>query len=124
MNQHMPLRKLSRKQTKLYEKPWLTSGLLKSIKNKNKMFSALCKVKFQNKALQQKYKRYRNLLNRVQCKAKICYYRQLFDSSKNNPTHTWRLINEIINHKNTEPKLPNSVTYHNTLITNLDDTYM
>ena len=58
MNQHMPLRKLSRKQTKLQEKPWLTSGFLKSIKNKNKMFSALCKVKFQNKALQQKYKCY------------------------------------------------------------------
>ena len=121
MNRHIPLRKLSRKQTKLQEKPWLTSGLLKSIKNKNKMFSALCKVKFQNKALQQKYKCYRNLLNRVQYKAKICYYRQLFDSSKNNSAHTWRLINEIINHKNTEPKLPNSVTYHNTSITNLDD---
>ena len=113
MNQHMPLRKLSRKQTKFQKKPWLTSGLLKSIKNKNKMFSALCKVKFQNKALQQKYKRYRNILNRVQYKAKICYYRQ--------SVHTWRLINEITNHKNTQPKLPNSVTYHNTSITNLDD---
>ena len=45
MNQ-LPLCKLSRKQTKLQEKPWLTSGLLKSIKNQNKMFSALCKLKF------------------------------------------------------------------------------
>ena len=60
-------------------------------------------------------------MNCVQYKAKICYYRKLFDSSKNNSAHTWRLINEIIHHKNTEPKLCNNVIYHNASITNLDD---
>ena len=35
-----PLTKLSRRQLKLYSKPWLTKGIINSIKNKRKMFKS------------------------------------------------------------------------------------
>jgi len=38
-----PMRKATRKEKKLRLKPWITYGLLKSIKNKNKMFHRLHK---------------------------------------------------------------------------------
>ena len=38
---HAPLRRPSRKEMKAKSKPWLTKGLLKSVKTKNKMFQ-LC----------------------------------------------------------------------------------
>ena len=39
VNKHALLRKRSRKDTKLYSKPWLTRGIIKSIKDKNKRYS-------------------------------------------------------------------------------------
>ena len=93
IDQYMPLYKLSKK------KPWITKGLLKSIKTRNKMFDTLCKQNFANKTLYLKYKKYKNLLTRLQDKAKINYYRHSFNVNKNDLTDAWKLINEIINQK-------------------------
>jgi len=38
INKHAPLRNLSRREKQLQAKPWITRGLLTSIKNKNRMF--------------------------------------------------------------------------------------
>ena len=38
VTRHTPLKKLSRKEAKTRSKPWLTKGLLKSIKTKNLLF--------------------------------------------------------------------------------------
>ena len=43
ITKHAPLRKLTRKQMNFKKKPWLTSGLLRSIKRKIKMFKSLHK---------------------------------------------------------------------------------
>ena len=59
----------------LSAKPWLTKGLLKLIRTKNKMFNEkICKVigrgvKHNSEKLVQ-YKKFRNLLNRAIPKAK------------------------------------------------------
>ena len=39
INEHAPLKKLSRAQQKLKMKPWITHGILKSIKHKQKLYS-------------------------------------------------------------------------------------
>ena len=81
----------------------------------------LCKLNFTNETLLQKYKKYRNLLNRTKDKAKIYHYRNLFESNKCNPTATWRLINKIIHYKNTDSKLPSKIEYNNTATSSVDD---
>ena len=53
----MPLCKLSRREAKLKKKPWITKGLLKSIKTRNKMFITLCKQNFADKTLHLKHKK-------------------------------------------------------------------
>ena len=45
LNNHAPLRKQTRKERKLRSKPWLTIGILISIKHKNKMFVECLKKK-------------------------------------------------------------------------------
>ena len=45
INKHAPLRKLSRREKQLQAKPWITRGLLTSIKNKNRMFRKCYKCK-------------------------------------------------------------------------------
>ena len=58
---HAPLKKLSRKQLKLKLKPWITKGLLVSIKHKQQLY----KTHFVNGNSEQKkfYKKYANKLN-------------------------------------------------------------
>ena len=38
LNIHAPFRQQTRKEKKLYKKPWLTKGILKSIKTKQKLY--------------------------------------------------------------------------------------
>ncbi len=45
INKHAPLKKLSNRQAKLRKKPWITSGILKSISIKNKLYKRFLKSK-------------------------------------------------------------------------------
>ena len=57
VNNNIPLEKLSRKKTKLKEKPWLTKEILNEIKIKNKMFKKLKKGKILDPDLEKKIQR-------------------------------------------------------------------
>ena len=63
-----PLKQASRQMKRLKQKPWLTKGLLKSIKRKNKLFKNL--QKYFEQSLFIFCKQYRNALNRVITSAK------------------------------------------------------
>ena len=79
------------------------------------MFITLHKQNLANKTLYLKYKKYRNLLTRLQDKAKINYYRHSFNVNKNDSINTWKLINEIIKQKHTS-KFPSNIRHFNTSI--------
>ena len=57
-----PLQKVSNKQKKLLNKPWLTSGILKSIEMKNRLHKRMCRAKdpLHKEKLAIKVKNYRN----------------------------------------------------------------
>ena len=65
---YAPMRKLTRKQQKLINKPWISRGILKSIKTKQKLYLS----HFVNGNLEQKqlYKKYANKLTKVKFAAK------------------------------------------------------
>ena len=66
-----PFRKMTQKEKRLKRKPWLTRGILKSIKIKNKMFKNLHSHILSNNPddlvndVNQRCKTYRNALNRL-----------------------------------------------------------
>ena len=68
INKHAPLRKLSRREKQLQAKPWITRGLLTSIKNKNRMFRKCYKCK--DTKLIAQYKKYTNKHTRLRKIAK------------------------------------------------------
>ena len=63
VNTHAPQRKCTTKEKKLKVKPWLNKSILKSIKRINNMFKDLHKD-FNQQSFD-KYKAYRNALNRT-----------------------------------------------------------
>ena len=78
-----PQRNATRKEKELKLKPCLTPGLLKSIQTKNKMFKRLHKNS-DNLVLTEKYKSYRNALNRLLRLAKRNYYHSVLNQHKGN----------------------------------------
>ena len=87
-------------------RPWISRGLLKSIKQKNKLYKQYLSNPSPQKEL--KDKTYKNKLNHSLRIAKRLYYDKKLNESKSNMRATWRLLNEVLNSKKSRPK-PNSV---------------
>ena len=94
---HAPLRNITRKEKKLKRKPWITKGILTSIKHKNKLFTIKIKTNLQESIYT--YKKYRNKLNHITGLSKKQYYFNLFTTCKNNSSKLWKTINDIVKYK-------------------------
>ncbi|KAL4718887.1 hypothetical protein ACJJTC_006561 [Scirpophaga incertulas] len=79
-------------------KPWLTPGLLKCIRHRDKLHQKLKKDP-NNEILNISYKRYRNFCNSLLNKLKRQHEKVLLKSAKN-PKETWAAINSISGRKN------------------------
>ena len=89
-----PLQTASRRRKRIQSKPWLTKGLLISIKTKQ----ALYKQYFlsNNEFGKWYYKKYANKLTRVKILAKKLHYFESIKDKKNNPKELWKVINSAI----------------------------
>ena len=81
---------------KMLTKPWLTAGLRKTKKVKNKLF-------FESNWL--KYKIYRNNLTTLIRLKKQRHYQRFFDSNIKNTQSPWKGINEILGDAKRRKKL-------------------
>ena len=100
--------------TKRYNKfrhkgsPWVTEGILKSIKNKHKLFKK--KEKSRKECDISSYNLYRNMLNKLIRAAKQQYWDEKFGESANNVKDAWKNINTLINKEKNKNKIPECVT--------------
>ena len=98
--------------SKRFEKPWLTTGLINSIKNKNKMLK-MVKLGF---ATEDRYKGYKNKLVNLLKIAKKKYYTNLFNSFKTNMKKLWRAVNSLTNKSSRQSKT-DSLIVNNKILT-------
>ena len=98
---HAPITKLSIKEKKELEKPWLTKRILQSIKQKNIIYRKFIKSKetTSKEAILQKFKYYKNLINKLTRINKANLYKSFFEEHKNDSKKTWDGIRSIINVK-------------------------
>ena len=97
IEKYMPIKTLSRKQRRFFNKPWITKGIKISIRTKNKMFKMSKTSSEPN--LVEKYKVYRSILTRLKTKAKNNYYAALAIEYGNDRSKIWRLVKEITKRK-------------------------
>ena len=100
-DRHAPLRLMARQKNRLSDKPWITRGILISIKTKNKLFKKYFKNKNfdTDKFEKEHYRKYLNKLTHVKNLAKRIYYENFNKCSNNNPFQTWSIIKEIMDYK-------------------------
>ena len=82
VDRHAPLKKLSQKETKLKNKPWILNELLKMINVRNKLFQRK-KRQPNNLNVRHLFKLFRNRINREIKKSKRDYYNQYFENNRN-----------------------------------------
>ena len=100
LDKHAPRRKLSKKEVKLNKKPWLTTGLMKSISKKRSLYSKFKDRKLKNKNTDEtfaKYKEYNDILNKLKRKSKKNFYHKYFNENSSNSKNMWKGINQILN---------------------------
>ena len=95
VNKHTPLKTVSRRRAKVLGKPWITKGLRKSIRIKNRlMFSGN----------EYKYKYYSNKILNLTRIRKQLYYQRYFENNLRNIRKTWEGINILIHWKSKKQK--------------------
>ena len=98
ISNHAPLKKLSRKQKRLKSNPWMTKGLITSIKKKQKMH----KTHFVQGTSVNKF-----------------YYHHKLNECKDSPTQTWKILRSLLPSKN-NTLFPDSITVNNSSISDLN----
>ena len=100
LDKHAPLKKLSKKEVKRAQKPWITLGLIKSISKKRSLFKQLKNLKIKNKnadEVHKKYKYYNDMINKLKKKCKRDYYQNFFNENASNSKKVWNGINRLLN---------------------------
>jgi len=87
------VKKVKRKRNS--HKPWVTSGILKSIRRKDLLYKQW--IRRRTDEILIKYKNYKNKLSQVLRVAEKMYYSEKFDLIKGNIKKTWQEINRILN---------------------------
>ncbi len=103
----------SSKSTKL--KPWITNGLVKSIRHRDKLHKLLKSQPF-NANLRQRFVCYRNTLHSLIKRAKFDYYKDKINASKGDARKFWSTINEIAGRPSSKGKFPIQSFYSGDII--------
>ena len=100
---HFP-QKLIKNRIDKNRSPWMTNGLLKSVKRKNKLYKTF--LKNPSGKNETKYKKYKNKLNHIIKISKKIYYEEKFIKYKSNAKMVWKTLNELLNKKRKNRELP------------------
>ena len=105
IDKHLPLRKLTIQEKKLSQKPWITIGILNSIKNKNRKYRKYQRAQDATRKhdLHNEFKTYLNKLDKVLKSSKSKHYQKFFEANKANLRKTWEGIREVISIKKRHP---------------------
>ena len=88
VNKHVPRKNVTKRDMKNFSKPWITAGIKRSIKEKNRLLTQ-----------GEHYKYYRNRISTLIRVSKKKYYYEYFEINLNNTKNTWDGINDLINRK-------------------------
>lgn len=97
---------------------WITKGILKSMKTRDKLYNKWRQAKCQmrQRDLEQQYKSYRNQLTALIKIAKKNYWQNVFEESKHDMKVTWKNINNILKKTSNKSDIP-------TIIKDAEKTY-
>ncbi|MEM6831004.1 MAG: reverse transcriptase family protein [Bacteroidota bacterium] len=109
VDRHLPTKRLSKRQ--LVKKPWITSGILKSMSKRDTYFRRFLRSKSEESKVfnHSLFRQYRNQIVALCRRSKADYYANYFHSNSTNIRKIWQGINEIISLKPKSTRKPISL---------------
>ena len=102
VSKHAPLKKLTKKDIKFREKPWINSKIKKMMHIRDKVLNKLKKKSDDTtKAL---YKKFRNIVAVLLKESKTNYFHNFFHRNGNNMKLLWSGLKSIISNNNSKNK--------------------
>ena len=104
--------------------PWITQGILNSIRYRDKLYRKFIKTDPNSHtylSMQLNLRTYKCLLKKAIRNAKIEYCATQFNNSKSNIRHTWSVVKEILNKCKNKRDFPEHFTVNGTNISNAVD---
>ena len=102
-----------------FDKPWITTGIAKACKVKNKLHNNW--IKSRGSRLEDKskkeYKLYRSRLRNIIQEAELNHFRKKFSKTSDNIRKAWQVINSI-RCKKKSTQFPNFIDINGSIITN------
>ena len=96
-------------------KPWITEGILRSIKKRNAMYKKSINTPSEENTKQ--YKKYRNKLTSIIRSSRKLFYSRQLENASGNMSSTWRVIKGILSGKKGISKIPEKIISEGTDIT-------
>ena len=119
VNKHVPMKRVTQAKQIQLNKPWITKGILKSIKRKRRMYRTHYLSKDAKKI--NAYKKYANMITVLKQKSKKDFYSTQFLKYKYNLKHTWKLIGTLIKRKTKGQSYPTRIIHNNKVYTKRTD---
>jgi hypothetical protein len=122
-DKHMPIitKRFNRYRHKI--NPWITKGIITSLKNKDKLANKIKKLKNQTnlEILKNKYVNYNRIYLNVIRKAKQLYWENKFNECKSDMKNTWKHLNSVLNRKSNKHEFPDNFSINSNRITDHKD---
>ena len=112
LDKHTPYKKFYIQEVKLSYKPWITTGILNPIKNKNSVHRKVIRAKdpVRKANLENEYRFYKTQLDKTLKASKSMHYQKFFEINKLNLRKMWQGIRGIINIKQAKGQIINALS--------------
>lgn len=121
LDKHFPNKLVKYNKYKHKRSPWITRGILKSIRYKDKLYVKLKSITTDNEQYESRlinYKTYSKILRQMINAAKNNYYHNCFDKYKSDIKNTWSTINGILKKGNKNKQFPKQFEINGLSISN------
>ena len=121
LDEHLPIKRVKFRKYKHKHQPWFTFGIIKSIKNRDRLYRKLKSLSpYSNSYHRSKINltTYNNILRKSMRAAKFSYYNNIFHKYKTDSKKTWSLINTLIGASKSKKSVASLFTINNQTITN------
>ena len=100
INRHLPVKKIKFNKYKHKKTPWITTGIITSMRFRDKLYRKFKSCPPSNPSFQiykTNFNSYSKIINKLIKEAKCNYYSKEFDKYKSDMKKTWQTINSIMN---------------------------
>jgi hypothetical protein len=118
VDRHLPTVKLTKRQIKRrFQKPWITTGILKSITKRDFFFRKFARTKSPDlkSFFHNQFKRYRNMIVSLCRRSKTNHFTSYFNIHSNNVQKIWHGVRDIISLKSSKSVKPISLKINGTV---------